>query len=230
MRAKRDSHRGIYFEGARKRGQKLMFAALRIGLKIAGPTIAAITATVVITSSASAISPASRGRTRQPLSLQTLFGGVRVFASPKMAASITARLGGEGTGVSVKCWTDGAYFRDSRIWYEVTAPDYGYVPAFNFLAHFAPAKGLSHCAWPAFSEPFNSLAPNLRIRSAPSTTAGIVGYLVSVGSIGDVACYRSGTPVFGDAIWYRVTTPAVGYITGRFLNTGGDPAPGVPPC
>ncbi len=207
-----------------------MFAALRIGLKIAGPTIAAITATVLITSSASAISPASRGRTRQPLSLQTLFGGVRVFASPNMASSVAARLGGEGTGVSVKCWTDGAYFRDSRIWYQVTAPDAGYVPAFNFIAHFAPAVGLSHCAWPTFSERFNSLAPNLRIRSAPSTTASIVGYLVNVGSIGDVSCHITGTPVFGDAIWYRVTSPAAGYIAGRLLNTGGDPAPGVPAC
>jgi len=205
-------------------------AALRTGLKIAGPTIAACTATVLITSSASAISTAHRGRGRQPLSLQTLFTGVRVFASPRSASSVTARVGGQGTGVSVACWTDGSYFRDSRIWYQITAPDVGYVPAFNFIAHYAPAIGLSHCASPTFREPFNSLAPNLRIRSAPSTTASIVGYLVALGSTGDVECFTTGTPVFGDAIWYHVTSPAAGYIAGRMLNTGGDPAPGVPIC
>jgi hypothetical protein len=102
-----------------------MFSALRIGLQIAGPTIAAITATAVITSSAAAISPARRGGTRQPLSLQTLFGGVRIFASPNVASSITTRLGGRGTGVSVQCWTDGSCFRDSRISRENVSCGYG---------------------------------------------------------------------------------------------------------
>jgi hypothetical protein len=155
---------------------------------------------------------------------------VRVFTSATTGAATNGQLGGAGTGVSVSCWTTGAYYSDSSIWYQIAAPMKGYVAAFNLAAHFSPAPGVPHCSWPTFSRDFNSLETNLRIRTAPSTAATIAGYLVSIGTRVSVNCYATGSAIFGDAIWYHAVSPTTGYVTGRFLNTGGDPAPGVPRC
>jgi hypothetical protein len=207
-----------------------MSTGFRTVLKLTGPLVAAFAATVLIASSASATAPVGQAGTRRSLSLRTLFDGVRVFGSPTLASAVNATLGRWGTGVHVVCWTTGSLFRDNRIWYRISSPAVGYVPAFNFAAHFAPAVGLSHCATPVFSENFNALGAGLRIRSAPSTAAAVVGSLAGVGSTVTVDCYEKGTPIFGDVFWYRVSTPAVGFVTGRFLNTGGDPVSGVPAC
>jgi hypothetical protein len=207
-----------------------MSTGFRTVLKLTGPLIAAFAASVLIASSASATAPADGAGTKRALSLQTLFDGVRVFSSPTTASAVNVTLGRWGTGVDVVCWTTGSMFRDTRIWYRISAPAVGYVPAFNFAAHFAPAVGLSHCATPAFSEKFNALGAGLRIRAAPSTAAAVIASLAGVGSTVTVDCYAKGTPIFGDVFWYYVSTPAAGYVTGRFLNTGGDPVPGVPAC
>jgi hypothetical protein len=162
--------------------------------------------------------------------MQTLFGTVRVFATADNHAQVKGKLNGTATGVSVACWTSGADYKRDSIWYQVTAPVAGYIPAFNLAAHFSPAKGVPHCLVPSFSTPYYSLEVNLRIRKSPSISADISGYLTSIGSKVVVSCYVKGSPIFGDPVWYRALKPAVGYVAGRFLNTGGDPAPAIPRC
>ncbi|HVB42145.1 MAG TPA: hypothetical protein VNF47_05485 [Streptosporangiaceae bacterium] len=199
----------------------------RVLARRAATAAAAIAAMLLLASSASASVPARPAAGR---SLQTLFGTVRVFARASSHASIRAKLKDAGTGVSVTCWTTGTDYKGMPIWYQISAPAAGYIPAFNVDAHFSPAAGVPHCLTPAFSAQFYSLEVNLRIRRRPSTGATITGYLVSVGSKVKVDCFVTGNPIFGDAIWYHSRYPAIGYVTGRFLNTGGDPAPGVPRC
>ena len=80
------------------------------------------------------------------------------------------------------------------------------------------------------NQEFNTLEANLKIRTAPATTASIAGYLGGIGSKVRIDCYLKGTPVFDDPVWYHTDSPATGYVTGRLLNTGGDPLPGVPRC
>jgi hypothetical protein len=218
-----------------------MITALRARRRFAGraavPVVAAI-ATLMLASSAAAAPPArssgfvsaSTSGSTGGRSLQTLRGRVRVFASATTAAATNGQLGGSGTGVSVSCWTTGSYYGDNSIWYQISAPMTGYVAAFDLAAHFSPAPRIQHCRTPAFSEVFNSLETNLRIRTGPSTTATIAGYLVSIGSRARIDCYVTGSVILDDAIWYRTVSPVNGYVTGRFLNTGGDPAPGVPRC
>jgi hypothetical protein len=167
---------------------------------------------------------------RRDRGLQTLFGNVRVFSSASTEAAASGQLGRSGTGVSVTCWTTGLDYNGNPIWYRISAPISGYVAAFNLSAHFAPAAHVAHCASPAFAVVYNSLESNLRIRSAPSTTAAIAGYLAHIGSKVTLDCYVTGSAILGDPVWYHAKSPASGYVTGRFLNTGGDPALGVPRC
>ncbi|HET7016123.1 MAG TPA: hypothetical protein VFI65_19535 [Streptosporangiaceae bacterium] len=181
-------------------------------------------ATSAATPSAGKVVPAA-GR-----SMQTLFGSVRVFETASNHGHVKGRLTGEGTGVSVACWTSGADYKRISIWYQVTAPVAGYIPAFNLAAHFSPAKGVPHCLVPSFGAQYYALEANLRIRTSPSISADISGYLTNVGSKVVISCYVNGSSIFGDPVWYRATKPAVGYVAGRFLNTGGDPAPAVPRC
>lgn len=162
--------------------------------------------------------------------LRTMFSGVRAYVTPSMRAGVQGKVGPAGTKVTVTCWTSGYAYKDIPVWYQISAPVTGYVAAFNMVAHFAPAAHVPHCRTPLFHEKFNSLARKLRIRTGPSTTAPVAGYLASVGSGVKVDCFVKGTPVFGDAIWYQTVAPASGYVSGRFLNTGGDPAPAVPRC
>jgi hypothetical protein len=163
-------------------------------------------------------------------SLQTLFGTVRVFDSSRNRGWVKGKISRRGTGVSVTCWTTGSFYKDSPIWYEVSAPLAGYVSAFDLAAHYSPAVGVPHCLAPVYRERFNALEANLHIRTAPSTAATIAGYLAGIGSRISVECYVKGTAVFGDPIWYRATSPSAGFVAGRLLNTGGDPAPGLPRC
>jgi len=163
-------------------------------------------------------------------SIATLFATVRVFTSASSRGGVRGKLAGPGVRVSVTCWTTGAFHADVPIWYEVSAPVAGYVSAFNLAAHYAPAAGVPHCVAPVFKDTFYALEQNLRIRTAPSTAATITGHLVSIGSRVKVTCYVTGSAVFDDPVWYHAVSPASGFVAGRMLNTGGDPAPGVPRC
>ncbi len=192
--------------------------------------VAAAAAALLLTSSASAAVPAGRTGAADGRTMQTLLKMVRIFGSPSTHGDVRDKLTAIGTGVRVACWTNGTDYKDRSIWYQVTSPVAGYVPAFNLAAHFSPASGILHCLAPTFSTQYYSLEANLHIRAAPSINSAISGYLANIGSRVVVNCYEHGTAIFGDPIWYHATAPAVGYVAGRLLNTGGDPAPDVPRC
>ncbi len=179
--------------------------------------LAAVAASaLLLTGSASAAVPADGDVHAAGRSMQTLFDMVRVFASPDSHTAVMAKLTGVGTALSVACWTSGSDYKGISIWYQVTAPTGGYVPAFNIAAHFAPAANLPHCLVPSFSTRYYALEANLRIRTAPTVMATISGYLVNVGSKVIVNCYDNGSPIFGDPVWYHATSPATGYVAGRY--------------
>jgi hypothetical protein len=77
---------------------------------------------------------------------------------------------------------------------------------------------------------YPTLATGLKVRSAPSTSAAIVGVLGVAGSHVTVDCYALGNPVFGDSVWYHLVAPHAGYVAGWYLKTGRDPAAGIPLC
>jgi hypothetical protein len=77
---------------------------------------------------------------------------------------------------------------------------------------------------------YHTLAKGLRVRRAPSTSATVVARLGRKGSKVTVNCYVHGTSVFGDHIWYFIVAPRTGFVAGFYLNTGRDPARGVPAC
>jgi len=180
----------------------------------------------------------ARHRSVTPLHVEQLASELEVqFISPARLAQKIHLLDAErkvvvdgGAGVRVACWTSGKNYKNLPIWYQITAPVAGYIPAFNLDAHFSPAKGIPHCLVPTFSTPFYALEVNLHIRTEPSIGAPISGYLANVGSKVVVSCYQSGTAIYGDPVWYHAVAPIVGYVAGRLLNTGGDPAPNVPHC
>jgi hypothetical protein len=70
----------------------------------------------------------------------------------------------------------------------------------------------------------------LLVRSAPGTSAAIVDVLGAAGSRVAVNCYSLGSSVSGDSVWYHLVAPQTGYAAGFYLNTGGDPAHGIPQC
>jgi hypothetical protein len=91
----------------------------------------------------------------------------------------------------------------------------------------------SHVAQAPAAHVYRTLATGLRVRKHPSTSARTIHVLGAKGSKVTVSCWTRGTPVLGDAVWYLVVKPAKGkggYVAGFYLNTGRDPAAGVPFC
>jgi hypothetical protein len=162
--------------------------------------------------------------------LPTLLARVQVFASPSMASKVFGKMRTSGTSVTVSCWTTGVGYAGDPIWYSITAPQSGYVPAYAMAAHTAPFPGVPHCASPVFGRDYHSLAANLKVRSVPTFNGTVIATLGPIGTATNVKCFVTGSAVMGDNTWYYESSPAPGYISGRFLNTGGDPAWGVPHC
>ena len=77
---------------------------------------------------------------------------------------------------------------------------------------------------------FSTLAHGLHVRKAPTTAAPTVAVLGPAGTEVTVNCFALGSSVFGDSVWYHSVKPASGFVAGFYLNTGRDPAAGVPAC
>jgi len=82
----------------------------------------------------------------------------------------------------------------------------------------------------ATASTFQTVVAGLRVHNAPSASAATIGVLGVAGSRVAVNCYAVGAPVFGDHAWYHLVAPQAGYVAGYYLNTGRDPAAGVPLC
>jgi Domain of unknown function (DUF1906) len=83
---------------------------------------------------------------------------------------------------------------------------------------------------PAVEHAYKTLVASLRVRSAPRTTAAPVAVLGAAGTRVAVDCWALGNSVFGDSAWYHIVAPYTGYVAGFYLNTGRDPAAGIPRC
>jgi hypothetical protein len=192
--------------------------------------LAAVATTVVVTSTAAVAMPVAAPARATGRSLPTLFEMTRVYSTPAMRSDVRGKVTSSGTGVDVACWTSGSNYKNSTVWYQITSPMAGYISAFNLAAHFAPAAHVPHCLLPSFHARYFSLERDLHIRKGPTISSDVSGLLGNIGSMVVVTCYKKGTAIFNDKIWYRTKSPDPGYVSGRLLNTGHDPAPGVPHC
>jgi Domain of unknown function (DUF1906) len=77
---------------------------------------------------------------------------------------------------------------------------------------------------------YQTMVAALQVRNAPHTSAPIAGVLGAAGSRVGVNCYAHGSSVHGDSVWYHLVSPDTGYVAGYYLNTGRDPAAGIPQC
>jgi hypothetical protein len=77
---------------------------------------------------------------------------------------------------------------------------------------------------------YSTLVHGLHVRKKPTTAATAVAVLGPAGAEVVVNCYAFGSSVFGDNVWYHIVKPLSGYVTGFYLDTGRDPAAGVPAC
>ncbi len=77
---------------------------------------------------------------------------------------------------------------------------------------------------------YSTLAHGLHVRARPTTAATAVAVLGPKGSEVTVNCFAVGSSVFGDSVWYHIVKPLSGFVAGFYLNTGRDPAPGIPAC
>jgi hypothetical protein len=77
---------------------------------------------------------------------------------------------------------------------------------------------------------YSTLVHGLHVRKKPATAATTVAVLGPAGSEVVVNCYAFGTSVFGDSVWYHIVKPLSGFVTGFYLDTGHDPAPGIRHC
>jgi len=83
---------------------------------------------------------------------------------------------------------------------------------------------------PVVQHAYKTVVAALRVRTAPRTSATTVAVLGPAGTPVAVDCYTLGTSVSGDSAWYHLVAPYTGYVAGFYLNTGRDPAAGVPRC
>jgi hypothetical protein len=94
----------------------------------------------------------------------------------------------------------------------------------------APAANAALARPAAAVHHYRTVVTGLRVRKAPHTRAPVVHVLGAAGTRVSVSCFAVGSPVGGDRIWYHIVAPAVGFVAGFYLNTGRDPAAGVPAC
>jgi hypothetical protein len=180
---------------------------------------------------------AGRRRSDTTVTLQTLVARIRVHSEPAVAAKVTGTISRPGTRVAISCYSRGARVAGNPVWYRLSRPVRGYVTSYYIDSHFDPVAGVTRCAAvrhrdpkPAFRRMYRTLVKGVHIRYWPTARATRLATLGRVGSIVAVDCYVVGQKIDGDVIWYHVTHPLAGFVAGRNLNTGQDPAYGIPAC
>jgi hypothetical protein len=83
---------------------------------------------------------------------------------------------------------------------------------------------------PARTHVYRTLVTGLAVREAASTTSLKRAVLGAAGTRVRVRCFVVGQSVGGDNVWYMISAPRAGLVVGFYLNTGNDPAIGVPGC
>ena len=203
----------------------------RLVLAMAGVPVAVTMTTVMLAGPASA-APRSVQAARvaaAPSShvYRTKIASLRVRAAANTSAKVLAVLGAAGTSVTVNCYALGTAIGGDNVWYHITAPHAGYVAGFYLNTGRDPAAGIPACP---VARAYRTKAKGLRVRAAANTSAKVLAVLGAVGTSVTVNCYALGTAIGGDNVWYHITAPHAGYVGGFYLNTGRDPAAGIPRC
>lgn len=161
--------------------------------------------------------------------LTTLVPGLHVRGAPDLHAAILSRLGPRGTKVTVDCWARGSAVAGNPIWYHLASPRHGYSTSHFISGRRDPYPGLVRCV-PGFRRVYRTRIAALRIRSGPGIRFLTLGRTGRAGSEVTVTCWTRGQRIYGDPIWYHLIKPLHGFAAGFYLNTGPDPARGVPHC
>lgn len=61
----------------------------------------------------------------------------------------------------------------------------------------------------------------LNVRARPTTQSAVVATLGRTGTKVEIACKVTGQAIHGEATWYRITSPARGYVTHYYVNSPG---------
>jgi hypothetical protein len=170
------------------------------------------------------------------VTLRTLVAGVNVHNTPGPQARRLGRIVRQGTAVVIACYTTGPRVAGNPIWYLLAKPVRGYVTSYYMDSHYDPAAGVTRCADPrADPSPqsgrvYRTLVAGVHIRYWPTAFATRLATIQKMGSRVTVDCYVRGESIGGDDVWYHVTAPVAGFVSGAHLNTGHDPAYGIPAC
>ena len=202
----------------------------RLALIAAGVPLAATMTTMMLASPVAAAPSANAALVRPASTVhhyRTVVRHLRVRKAPHTAAPVVHVLGAAGTRVSVTCFAVGSSVNGDRIWYRIVAPAAGFVAGFYLNTGRDPAAGVPACE---VLHLYRTLVTGLRVRAKPSTSSAVVHVLGAAGSLVVVNCFKTGTPVFKDNVWYHLVAPHYGFVAGVHLNTGQDPAKGVRHC
>jgi len=202
----------------------------RLALIAAGVPLAATMTTMMLASPVAAAPSANAALVRPASTVhhyRTVVRHLRVRKAPHTAAPVVHVLGAAGTRVSVTCFAVGSSVNGDRIWYHIVAPAAGFVAGFYLNTGRDPAAGVPACE---VLHLYRTLVTGLRVRAKPSTSSAVVHVLGAAGSLVVVNCFKTGTPVFKDNVWYHLVAPHYGFVAGVHLNTGQDPAKGVRHC
>jgi hypothetical protein len=180
------------------------------------------------TAATAAASPSARPIHR--VVLRTLVAGLNVRRTPDIRATVTSHLGKRGTKVTADCWASGSVVAGNPVWYHIASPRKGYVTSYYIDTHRDPYPGLVRCKTPPFRRGYRTLVAGLRIRSGTSSRFRVVSVLGRAGSKVVVDCWTLGENISGDRVWYHLVSPRRGFVAGFHLDTGRDPALGVPHC
>jgi hypothetical protein len=198
-----------------------------LGLLVCAP--AAIAVTVLGIAWPASARPHSHGQVRA-VTLTTLEGNVRVLSGPAGSAAVIGHIASSGTAVTVDCYVYGSSVAGNPVWYRISRPVSGYVTSYYMDSHYDPVQGVQRCPAPQFTRIYHALVAGVHIRYWPAAYAQRMATLARVGARVTVTCYTHGQDIQGDNVWYHVVKPSAGYVAGLHLNTGRDPAPGVPRC
>jgi hypothetical protein len=213
-------------------GRPAVTKARAVGLIVAAGPAAVLAFGLAAPAAAAPVSaaPQIRPDAMAAVMLRTLVPNVAVHSSPSKKSSVTGVIKRRGTAVTIACYRNGVPVGGNSVWYLLASPVAGYVTAFYMNTHVDPVSGVGRCGVVRFSRVYHTLTPHLHIRGGPGRNYRTVFKLGGVGSYVRVTCFAYGGSVYGDPVWYHTTRPVGGWVTGFYLNTGQDPAPGVPHC
>jgi hypothetical protein len=77
---------------------------------------------------------------------------------------------------------------------------------------------------------FRTLVTGLAVREAATDTSLKRAVLGAAGTKVTVRCFTIGQSIGGDNVWYAIAAPRTGMVVGFYLDTGSDPALGIPSC